>query len=88
VFEVVADAQADLRRRWALACRHANLATRNDRVPRITRMMTSCATPGCHVIDMPSLARMKKPAGRAIRKSGWPDSNRRPLDPQGSVVLS
>jgi hypothetical protein len=26
-----------LRRRWALACRHANLASRNDRVPRITR---------------------------------------------------
>lgn len=25
---------------------------------------------GCHVIDMPSLARMKKPAGRAIRKVG------------------
>jgi hypothetical protein len=29
--------RAHLRRRWALACRHANLATRNDRVPRITR---------------------------------------------------
>jgi FtsK/SpoIIIE family len=26
-----------LRRRWALACRHADLATRNDRVPRITK---------------------------------------------------
>jgi FtsK/SpoIIIE family len=30
--------RAHLRRRWALACRHANLATRNDRVPRITRI--------------------------------------------------
>jgi FtsK/SpoIIIE family len=29
--------RAHLRCRWALACRHANLATRNDRVPRITR---------------------------------------------------
>jgi hypothetical protein len=29
--------RSHLRRRWALACRHANLATRNDRVPRITR---------------------------------------------------
>jgi hypothetical protein len=29
--------RAYLRRRWALACRHANLATRNDRIPRITR---------------------------------------------------
>jgi FtsK/SpoIIIE family len=28
--------RSHLRRRWALACRHANLATRNDRVPRIT----------------------------------------------------
>jgi FtsK/SpoIIIE family len=30
--------RSHLRRRWALACRHANLATRNDRVPRITRI--------------------------------------------------
>jgi FtsK/SpoIIIE family len=29
--------RAHLRRRWALACRRANLASRNDRVPRITR---------------------------------------------------
>jgi hypothetical protein len=29
--------RSHLRRRWALACRHANLATCNDRVPRITR---------------------------------------------------
>jgi FtsK/SpoIIIE family len=29
--------RSHLRRRWALACRHANLASRNDRVPRITR---------------------------------------------------
>jgi hypothetical protein len=29
--------RSHLRRRWALACRHANLATRNDRIPRITR---------------------------------------------------
>jgi FtsK/SpoIIIE family len=30
--------RSHLRRRWALACRHANLATRNDRVPRISRI--------------------------------------------------
>jgi FtsK/SpoIIIE family len=29
--------RSHLRRRWALACRHASLATRNDRVPTITR---------------------------------------------------
>jgi hypothetical protein len=29
--------RSHLRRRWALACRHANLASRNDRIPRITR---------------------------------------------------
>jgi hypothetical protein len=29
--------RSHLRRRWALACRHAELATRNDRVPRVTR---------------------------------------------------
>jgi hypothetical protein len=29
--------RSHLRRRWALACRHANLATRNDRIPRIIR---------------------------------------------------
>jgi hypothetical protein len=32
-----------LRRRWALACRHAELATRNDRVPRITRCLLTRA---------------------------------------------
>jgi hypothetical protein len=26
--------RSHLRRRWALACRHASLATRNDRIPR------------------------------------------------------
>jgi hypothetical protein len=29
--------RSHLRRRWALACRHAELASRNDRIPRITR---------------------------------------------------
>jgi hypothetical protein len=29
--------RSHLRRRWALACRHAELATPNDRIPRITR---------------------------------------------------
>jgi FtsK/SpoIIIE family len=29
--------RSHLRRRWALACRHAELATINDRIPRITR---------------------------------------------------
>jgi hypothetical protein len=29
--------RSHLRRRWALACRHAELATLNDRIPRITR---------------------------------------------------
>jgi integrase len=29
--------RSHLRRRWALACRHAELTTPNDRIPRITR---------------------------------------------------
>jgi hypothetical protein len=35
--------RSHLRRRWALACRHADLATRNDRVPRITRCLLTRA---------------------------------------------
>jgi hypothetical protein len=49
--------RSHLRRRWALACRHAELATRNDRVPRITR---------CTLTRAGELLRVKVPAGAQV----------------------
>jgi FtsK/SpoIIIE family len=49
--------RSHLRRRWALACRHANLATRNDRVPRITRIKLTRAG---------ELLRVRVPAGGQV----------------------
>jgi FtsK/SpoIIIE family len=49
--------RAHLRRRWALACRHANLATRNDRVPRITR---------CTLTRAGEQLRVRVPAGGQV----------------------
>jgi FtsK/SpoIIIE family len=49
--------RSHLRRRWALACRHAELATRNDRVPRITR---------CSLTRAGELLRVKVPAGAQV----------------------
>jgi hypothetical protein len=48
---------AHLRRRWALACRHANLATHNDRVPRITR---------CTLTRAGEQLRVRVPAGGQV----------------------
>jgi hypothetical protein len=48
---------AHLRRRWALACRHADLATRNDRVPRITR---------CPLTRAGEQLRVRVPAGGQV----------------------
>jgi FtsK/SpoIIIE family len=49
--------RSHLRRRWALACRHAELATRNDRVPRITR---------CELTRAGELLRVRVPAGAQV----------------------
>jgi hypothetical protein len=49
--------RAHLRRRWALACRHADLATRNDRVPRITR---------CKLTRAGEQLRVRVPAGGQV----------------------
>jgi hypothetical protein len=49
--------RSHLRRRWALACRHAELATRNDRVPRITR---------CQLTKAGGLLRVRVPAGAQV----------------------
>ena len=49
--------RAHLRRRWALACRHANLASRNDRVPRITR---------CTLTRAGEQLRVRVPAGGQV----------------------
>jgi FtsK/SpoIIIE family len=49
--------RAHLRRRWALACRHANLATHNDRVPRITR---------CTLTRAGEQLRVRVPAGGQV----------------------
>jgi hypothetical protein len=46
-----------LRRRWTLACRHAELATVNDRVPRITRAA---------FVPSGDLLRVRMPAGRPV----------------------
>jgi hypothetical protein len=49
--------RSHLRRRWALACRHANLATRNDRTPRITR---------CRLTRAGEQLRVRVPAGGQV----------------------
>jgi FtsK/SpoIIIE family len=49
--------RSHLRRRWTLACRHAELATRNDRVPRITR---------CQLTRAGELLRVRVPAGAQV----------------------
>jgi hypothetical protein len=46
-----------LRRRWTLACRHADLATLNDRVPRIIR---------ASFVPSGDLLRVRMPAGRPV----------------------
>jgi hypothetical protein len=49
--------RAHLRRRWELACRHAELASRNDRTPRITR---------AGLVPSGELLRVRMPAGAAV----------------------
>jgi FtsK/SpoIIIE family len=49
--------RSHLRRRWALACRHAELATRNDRIPRITR---------CRLTRAGEQLRVRVPAGGQV----------------------
>jgi hypothetical protein len=49
--------RSHLRRRWTLACRHAELATLNDRVPRITR---------AGFVPSGDLLRVRMPAGRPV----------------------
>ncbi len=49
--------RAHLRRRWELACRHAELANRNDHTPRITR---------AGLVPSGELLRVRMPAGAAV----------------------
>jgi hypothetical protein len=49
--------RSHLRRRWTLACRHADLATINDRLPRITR---------ASFVPSGDLLRVRMPAGRPV----------------------
>jgi hypothetical protein len=49
--------RSHLRRRWALACRHAELATPNDRVPRIVR---------CRLTRAGEQLRVRVPAGGQV----------------------
>jgi hypothetical protein len=49
--------RSHLRRRWALACRHAELATPNDRIPRITR---------CRLTRAGEQLRVRVPAGSQV----------------------
>jgi hypothetical protein len=49
--------RSHLRRRWALACRHAKLATPNDRIPRITR---------CRLTQAGEQLRVRVPAGGQV----------------------
>jgi hypothetical protein len=49
--------RSHLRRRWTLACRHADLATLNDRLPRITR---------ASFVPSGDLLRVRMPAGRPV----------------------
>ena len=82
--------RSHLRRRWTLACRHAELATVNDRVPRIT---------GGRFVPSGDLLRVRMPAGRPVedlehaaetaaaflevREVRWPATRQRPLCPRG-----
>ena len=49
--------RAHLRRRWELACRHAELANRNDHTPRITH---------AGLVPSGELLRVRMPAGSAV----------------------
>jgi FtsK/SpoIIIE family len=49
--------RSHLRRRWALACRHAELATPNDRIPRIVR---------CRLTRAGEQLRVRVPAGGQV----------------------
>jgi hypothetical protein len=49
--------RSHLRRRWALACRHAELANRNDHTPRITK---------AGLVPSGDLLRVRMPAGSAV----------------------
>jgi FtsK/SpoIIIE family len=49
--------RSHLRRRWALACRHAELATPNDRIPRIVR---------CRLTRAGEQLRVRIPAGGQV----------------------
>jgi len=49
--------RSHLRRRWTLACRHAELVTVNDRVPRITKAA---------FVPSGDLLRVRMPAGRPV----------------------
>jgi hypothetical protein len=49
--------RSHLRRRWALACRHAELATPNDRIPRVTR---------CRLTRAGEQLRVRVPAGGQV----------------------
>jgi hypothetical protein len=49
--------RSHLRRRWALACRHAELANRNDHTPRITK---------AGFVPSGDLLRVRMPAGSAV----------------------
>jgi len=49
--------RSHLRRRWALACRHAELATINDRIPRIVR---------CRLTPAGEQLRVRVPAGSQV----------------------
>jgi hypothetical protein len=49
--------RSHMRRRWALACRHAELATPNDRIPRITR---------CRLTRAGEQLRVRVPAGAQV----------------------
>jgi hypothetical protein len=50
-------ARSHLRRRWALACRHAELASRNDRVPWVMR---------CALTRAGEQLRVRLPAGAQV----------------------
>jgi hypothetical protein len=49
--------RSHLRRRWALACRHAELATPNDRIPRLVR---------CRLTRAGEQLRVRVPAGSQV----------------------
>jgi hypothetical protein len=65
--------RSHLRRRWALACRHANLATRNDRVPRITRAKLTRAGEQLRV-RVPAGAQVPDLEGEAERIAAFLDA--------------